>query len=541
MRYTRGRWIKTQEELFLKTLTLKQKLGQLMVIGFDGLTVPDNFTQLMKDYQIGGVILFGRNIGTPKEILSLTTYLQKIAKEVGNEQPLLICLDQENGMVRRLGEGTTLFPGSMLVGATNKRENAFEIGYATGKELKALGINWNLAPVLDVNNNPDNPVIGVRSFGESAELVSDFGSEMMKGMQKAGILTTLKHFPGHGDTNVDSHLGLPVISHDMDRLREVELKPFAKAIEEGADTVMSAHVYFPALEKEENRPATLSKNVMTGLLREELNFKGVITTDCLEMQAISNTIGTDKGAIEAFKAGVDLLMISHNYSVQLASLQALEKAVSSEEIPMERLDASVKRIREMKEKYLTWDGVDQLTEENLAKEVGTDEARTLAEDIYKQGVTLVKEKEGLLPLPKEARTLFIFPDNGHTVLVEDKRFTELDAKAIIQEINPHAEVVLINEATTETVLEKVKTVDSVVVGTLNASMTDKQTELVKAIRTIHPDVIGIGLRSPYDLNHYPEVSTYVTTYEYTKPAIQTAVKALYGLTEITGELPVTLN
>lgn len=168
-------------------------------------------------------------------------------------------MDQENGVVRRLGNGTTAFPGAMAIGATSNIENAFNVSFATGQELKELGVNWNLAPVLDVNNNPDNPVIGVRSFGEDPRLVAEFGKKSMKGMQRAGIITTLKHFPGHGDSNVDSHLALPVISHNRKRLNEVELVPFIECINEGADTIMSAHVYFPAIEDRENVPATLSK------------------------------------------------------------------------------------------------------------------------------------------------------------------------------------------------------------------------------------------------------------------------------------------
>lgn len=529
----------------LETLTLKQKIGQLMVIGFHGLSVPKNFTELIKEYQIGGVILFGRNVGTAEEVLELTTQLQRSAKEAGNAQPLLICLDQENGMVRRLGEGSTIFPGSMLLGATKDKQNAFDIGYATGRELKALGINWNLAPVMDVNNNPDNPVIGIRSFGETPDLVGEFGSEIMKGMQKAGILTTLKHFPGHGDTNVDSHLDLPVINHDMDRLREVELKPFKKAIDEGADTVMSAHVYFPALEKEKNRPATLSENVLTGLLRKELGFEGVITTDCLEMQAISNTIGTEKGAVEAFKAGVDLLMISHNYDVQVRALKALEEAFEKGYLSMERLDASVTRIMKMKEKYLSWDQVDTLTQGNLKNEVGTEEARLLAEEVYKKGVTLVKDEASLLPVKKGTKVLVVFPDNGHSVLVEDKRFTELDVKPILKEIDPKAEVFISDEleeeASLHSFMEKAKQADYVIVGTLNASSGDKQTELIQNVRQVNPNTLGLGLRSPYDLNHYPELPTYVTTYEYTEPAVTIALKAIYGLVTVEGTLPITLN
>ena len=217
-----------------------------MVFGFHGKTASPEIKQLIRDHHVGGIILFSRNMGTAAEVLNLTRELQQEAKNAGHKQPLLICIDQENGIVRRLDQGTTVLPGAMLLGATDQPENAYTVGVATGKELKHLGINWNLAPVLDVNNNPNNPVIGVRSFGENAAKVSLFGQEAMRGMQDAGVITTLKHFPGHGDTSVDSHLDLPVISHSMDRLEEIELKPFVDCIERGADTIMSAHVYFPS-------------------------------------------------------------------------------------------------------------------------------------------------------------------------------------------------------------------------------------------------------------------------------------------------------
>ena len=290
-----------------------------------------------------------------QEILALTTELQRTAKEAGHEQPLLICIDQENGVVRRLGEGATIFPGAMLLGATDQPENAYKVGLATGKELKALGINWNLAPVLDVNNNADNPVIGVRSFGESAEKVSLFGKMAMKGMQDAGVITTLKHFPGHGDTNVDSHLDLPIIAHDMERLEEIELKPFVESIQEGADTIMSAHVYFPAIEDQQGVPATLSKKVITGLLRNKLQFNGVVTTDCMEMNAIANTIGTARGGVEAIKAGVDLIMVSHLHHLQKDTIDAIACAVESGEIDESTLNDAFERVTRLKEKYLTWD------------------------------------------------------------------------------------------------------------------------------------------------------------------------------------------
>ncbi|HLR92520.1 MAG TPA: glycoside hydrolase family 3 protein, partial [Atopostipes sp.] len=233
-----------------RLLNIKQKIGQLFVVGFPGKELTVELKQMIHEYHIGGVILFAHNIGSPDEVLNLTTSLQKEAKQAGYKYPMLIAIDEENGTVKRLGEGAGEYPGAMALSATNHSEYAYEVGKATGDDLYQLGINWNFAPVLDVNNNPSNPVIGVRSFGETPEMVSEFGIEFMRGLQNAGVATAVKHFPGHGDTNTDSHYALPKINHDIERLHKVELVPFKKAIEKGADSIMTAHIVFPALEPE---------------------------------------------------------------------------------------------------------------------------------------------------------------------------------------------------------------------------------------------------------------------------------------------------
>ena len=217
----------------MNTEKLKKKIGQLMVFGFNGKQITPEIRSMIHEYHLGNIILFGRNIGSPEEVLALTSSLQEEAKKSGQKQPLLICTDQENGAVRRLGEGCTVFPGAMLLGAADDAQAAKAIGQATGTELKALGINWNLSPILDVNNNPDNPVIGVRSFGENPDKVEKLGLQLMKGLEDAGVANTLKHFPGHGDTETDSHLDLPVISHKIERLEKIELVPFKECIDAG--------------------------------------------------------------------------------------------------------------------------------------------------------------------------------------------------------------------------------------------------------------------------------------------------------------------
>ncbi|GGA66647.1 beta-N-acetylhexosaminidase [Ornithinibacillus halotolerans] len=525
---------------------LKKKIGRLLVIGFPDKQVPDYVREMIHNYHIGGIILFGRNIGTPEEILALTTDLQSEAKKAEYEHPLLICVDQENGVVRRLGEGATIFPGAMTLGASGNPENAYQIGLATGKELKALGINWNLAPVLDVNNNPDNPVIGVRSFGESAEMVAKLGGEMMKGMQDAGVITTLKHFPGHGDTNVDSHLDLPIITHSKERLDKIELLPFKKNIEAGADTVMTAHVYFPSIETTPGIPATRSKKVITGLLREELGFNGVVTTDCMEMNAIANGVGTERGGVEAVKSGVDLVMISHTPSKQINTIKEIEHAVNSGEIDEELINQSNQRIAALKEKYLSWDEISLNKEIVVPSIVGNKQHEELAHEVYKQSVTIVVN-DNVLPvsLNENQRVLVVCPDNGTTMQVEDKRYATLSLDEAIKYYHKKTDVYYFSKAITDneitSILDKAQQYDFIIVGTLTIMNGSKQISLIEGLNKLNLPYAVIAMRSPYDLNFLPRVPVYISTYEFTFPVLKVAAGAIFGKEDVSGKLPVTLT
>jgi beta-N-acetylhexosaminidase len=533
----------------MTTLSLRQKIGQLMVCGFQGdnsATISD-IKKLIETYHIGGLILFGRNIGTSAQVLGLTTCLQKHAKRNGHIQPLFFSIDQENGMVRRLGEGTTSFPGAMLLAATNDEKLTYEIGKATAKELKALGINWNLAPVVDINNNPENPVIGVRSFGETAENVSRFAKAFMKGMQVVGVITTLKHFPGHGDTHVDSHLALPVITHSLKKIEKLELVPFKECIEEGADTIMTAHVYFPELENDENRPATMSHKVITGLLREKLGFDGVVTTDCMEMKAIADTVGTARGAVEGIKAGVDLIMISHLPSLQMETIEAIVAAVESGGISESRIDESYRRVQKLKEKYLSWNDLPLDTESFVVPEVvGCQEHHELAEKALRKGITIVKNEENLLPITADEhhKVMVIYPTASYLTLVEEEGYSRNELGMIVQDIHPSAKVFPISTEPSvgemNEIINHVTQFDTILVGTLSAQKSTGQTTLLKRLMETGKSVIVLAMRNPYDLTIAPDIPTFVTTYEFTANALRMAVKAIYGEEAVTGELPITV-
>ncbi|WP_257347889.1 beta-N-acetylhexosaminidase [Pseudalkalibacillus decolorationis] len=526
----------------MMTDSLRKKIGQLMVFGFKAESpskLSKDIQELIDGHHVGGIILFGRNIGTPDEIQELTASLQTCAKKAGHEQPLFICIDQENGVVRRLGEGTTVFPGAMLLGATGDPELARKIGYATGTELLKLGINWNLSPVVDVNNNPTNPVIDVRSFGENPNSVAEFGSQLITGMKEAGMITTLKHFPGHGDTNLDSHLELPVISHDLTRLHEIELVPFKTGIANGADTVMTAHVYFPSIEPEVDRPATMSEAVITGLLREELGYDGVITTDCMEMKAIADGIGTAQGAVEAIKAGVDLIMISHLPELQYEAIERVYSAVQTGELDEETIDAAYKRVSNLKKKTLNW-------HPNSTTFLRDAYYETLVHDVMKKGITLVEKKEGFLPLSNAAshQVLVVYPENTYLTQVEDERFSSHALGSVVQEIHPEAKVLTVSQHPTQEeidhVIHEADKADTIIVGTLTASRSESQQRLVEALLHLNIPVAVIAMRSPYDLGHFPEAAVAIATYEFTTPALRIAVQCLYGKVKVAGKFPVTI-
>lgn len=509
-----------------------EKIGQLFVVGFNGKTVSDQVKKLIHDYRVGNIILFGRNIGTAEEVLELTTGLQEEAKSAGLSHPLLICVDQENGVVRRIKDQATLFPGAMSLGAAGNVDLAREIGLATGKELKNLGINWNLAPVLDVNNNPKNPVINVRSFGEDPQKVGDLGVSWMKGVQEAGVVTTLKHFPGHGDTDVDSHLDLPSINHSLGRLFDVELVPFIQGIENGADVIMTAHIYFSTLEPDYGRPATLSKNVLTGLLRNQLGFNGVITTDCLEMNAIAKTVGVANGALQAAIAGADMLMVSHTYEYQVEAVTKLLDAVLNGGIDESRIIDSTHRILDLKRKYLTGGGKSHFD---------SAEHKALAKRAYQESISVIKEQD--FPLEKsgkylaiytEQKPLFQAAERGETLAIPDilKSYeARIDYLEIKSGVDPKTQL--------SEVKSKLNEYEQLIIFTLSLQPGEPVTLIFQAlVQSVKTTVIS--LRNPYDFQLLSEAANFICAYDDTPDAIKAGLDVLFGKQKATGKAPITI-
>jgi beta-N-acetylhexosaminidase len=326
---------------------LRDKIGQLFMLGFDGTTVSKDMTKLVDEYQPGGFIVFKRNLESVNQIVKLTNKLQKQAKN----SPFLIAIDQEGGRVSRLPDGFTIFPPCAALEFAPDSRLAYEVAAITAAELKAVGINMNMAPVLDINTNAANPIIGDRAFSAKPSIVCELGLATIAGLQDNKVVACGKHFPGHGDTTKDSHLELPVVASSFERMHDMELRPFRHAIDNELATIMTAHVSYPKIDPQ--FPATLSYIILTDLLRDQLHFKGVIVTDDLEMRAIIDHYGIEDASLMAFQAGADILLICKDRERQVAAMDAIYRAVKDGTISETRLDASLRRIARTKERFLT--------------------------------------------------------------------------------------------------------------------------------------------------------------------------------------------
>lgn len=515
----------------VKKLPLDIKIGQMIMAGFPSKYYDDNIEELIEDEKIGNFILFADNIGNKNEVMELTKSIQKKLQEcIGISG--IISTDQEGGMVTRVRDGVTVFPSNMAFAAANEYKSTFEEGKIVGEELRSLGINMNIAPVMDVNCNPKNPVIGCRSYGDDPESVSKLGIGLIKGLKEKGVIAVAKHFPGHGDTSVDSHLSLPVINHDIRRLQEVELLPFKNAIEEGVDAIMSAHVLFPKVEPDKV-PATISKKVLTGLLKNRMGFKGLIVTDCMEMKAIADFCGSDKAVVRAIIAGADLICISHSKEVQKKCIRAIKNAVLNGQISEERIDEAVKKILEIKSKYNIGG--------NLQKKFCSKESKAFAEKISDKSITILKDHRNLIPL--KGRVISISTKAIELTCAEDKIKIEnsfchnLNNVCTGQEfeipMNPEED--LINN-----IVEKCLGVDRIVIGICNVSVNKNQIKLIEEINKINHNIILVSLRNPYDILYFKEISTYVNAYEYTESSIKSIVKVLRGEIKAEGISPVKI-
>jgi beta-N-acetylhexosaminidase len=328
-------------------MSLNEKIGQMIFAGISETSLTSNTRDLLNNYYVGGIIFYSNNLETSQQTVRLLNEIK--SENAPNRLPLLLGVDQEGGKVSRLPGDLIDTPTNGKVGTINDAQFSYEIGTLLGKELNAFGFNLDFAPVLDVNSNPNNPIIGDRSFGNNADIVSELGIKTMEGIQSQNVVSVIKHFPGHGDTSVDSHLDLPKVNKSMEELEELELIPFERAVNNGADVVMVAHILLPKLDA--TFPSSMSENIITGILRKQLDFTGVVMTDDMTMKAITNNYDIGQAAVESVKAGSDIIMVAHDYNKVVSTIDALKTAVENGEISEERINESVSRIIQLKQKY----------------------------------------------------------------------------------------------------------------------------------------------------------------------------------------------
>ncbi|GAA4671748.1 glycoside hydrolase family 3 protein [Phytohabitans rumicis] len=547
----------------LRHMTLEEKVGQLFVVevyGQDAQTVTETAAagnqrlygvstpaQVIDKYKPGGVIYYteGRgpdNLRNPRQIATLSNGLQAAATGQRRPIPLLIATDQEGGsLVFRLSAPATAMPGNMALGAGRSAADAYRSAEVIGAELAAVGINQNYAPVADVNVNPANPVIGIRSVGEDPDLVSDLVAAQVDGYHDGGVAAVAKHFPGHGDTAVDSHFGLPEVTHTRAQLEAIDLPPFRAAIDERVDAIMTAHVVLRSVDPS-GAPATMSKSILTGLLRKRLDYDGLIVTDALDMRGATSTYPPHVAPVEAVKAGADQLVLAPQMDV---AYNAVLDAVRSGQISMRRLDESVYRILRVKLKRGLF--ADPLVDVELAeKVVGAPGHLADAQVITDRTTTLVKNDAGVLPLTGDPRSVLVtgwgvtttrtlgeaVRRRGQTVTVLETGLTPSPARiaeAVAAAAANHLVVVSTNNAAG---------IDATT-GLPTASAAAQQALITALLATGVPIVVS-AMRNPYDISRLTGVSTFLATYGYTAGAVESLTRVLFGEVNPAGRLPVTI-
>ncbi|MEU0353722.1 glycoside hydrolase family 3 protein [Streptomyces cyaneofuscatus] len=541
-------------------MSLEEKVGQLFVMRVYGhsATDPDQAdidanlkeigvrtaVELVSAYHVGGIIYFSwaHNTRDPHQIAALSNGIQQAALGERSRVPLLISTDQEHGIVCRVGEPATLLPGAMALGAGGSRSDTRRAAWIAGAELAALGINQNYAPDADVNVNPANPVIGVRSFGSDPQAVAELVAAQVKGYQGAGVAATAKHFPGHGDTSTDSHTGLPVIEHTRREWEELDAPPFRAAIRARIDSIMTAHIVVPALDPSED-PATLSRPILTGILREELGYDGVVVTDSLGMEGVRTKYGDDRVPVLALLAGVDQLLNPPNLSV---AWNAVLEAVRGGEISEARVEESVLRILRLKSQlgllrdpFVSARGVDRT--------VGIRKHLLDADRIAERTTTLLSDPGALLPLSRRThrRLLVVGADpaspsgtTGPPTATLAGAFAELGfaATALSTGTAP-------NQAKIAEAVAAAQGRDAVVVATYNITAGSTQRTLVDALVATGVPVVAVAIRNPYDAAHLTGrgVAAVLASYSWTDVELRAAARVIAGRARPEGRLPVPVQ
>jgi len=528
----------------LSKMTIEEKAGQIIFPAISGRfyneedTVYKKILHLVNDLKVGGFIVYHYAEGS--EVYAQTFLLNKLQQI--SKYPLLIGADYETGVAFRTKEGT-VFPANMALGAANDEALTYQMGNIIAEESRQTGVHYNFAPVVDINNNPQNPIINVRSFGENYSIVTKLGNAIVSGMQGNHLLSTAKHFPGHGNTSVDSHKDLPVITGSREDLFKLELKPFIKEIENGVMSIMIGHLAVPAFDSD-TLPATLSKNIVTRLLIKELGFKGLIITDALNMQAITNSFTTAEASVAAFNAGCDILLFPSDADEAATSII---EAVRSGIILEERLDESVRKILLAKR----WAGLAEnriVSIDKLSSTLNALEHQSVAKTLAEKAITLVKDEQHLIPLSSNAKKKIL-----HLTLIDEKHSSTGEAfiSMLGNQFKNISSLILTNRSTKKEFNAGIKAAqksDVVIFSTytrirLNSGkigLTDSQIKFVSQLIKFKKPIAWLSHGSPYVLASFPEIKTFLCNYGDSEILEDALAKALCGKITLQGKLPVTI-
>ena len=522
-------------EQTLAKMTLEEKVGQIFMIRAFSKDDPERIKYVksqIEKYHVGGICFFQ---GDPLRQTRLVKEYQRLSK-----YPLMIGIDGEWGLGMRFPDKAISFPRQITIGAIRDNQLIYQMGREIGRQCKLLGININFAPDVDINNNPNNPVINMRSFGEDRDNVTAKAYAYMRGMQDVDVMACAKHFPGHGDTDVDSHYDLPVIAHDRERLDSVELYPFKKLVDQGISSVMVAHLQVPAIDPRENRPTTLSAPTIVDVLRNDLGFEGVVFTDAMEMKGVTKHFGPGMADLEAFLAGNDVVLLPEEVE---QGYQRVLDAVNDGEISMARLDASVKRILRAKEILGLPTKTEWTNGNNIYRELNSDQAIKIKAEIYEKAITLAHNESEVLPIRKlqehtyaslslgsnELTTfqkrLESYVDVQHKFIPKDG--SDLDYELAMRELVNYDRVIISSH-------------DMSWYSSRNYGLNDQQIEFVNELSK-KTEVIYTLFGTPYALKWFEEVPTVIVAYEDNYLSQEAAAQALFGVTDIMGQLPVSAS
>lgn len=539
----KSEWVKNK----ISQMTMREKIAQMVVTNSEGLTLDKSgkeykrLKDLVVNKKVGGVIFFKGNSIQEAELIN--------DLQSQSETPLLISADFERGTKMRLDDGS-LFPSNMGLGATRNTDLAYKMGIQIAKECRAVGIHQNYSPVMDVNNNPLNPIINVRSFGEDPQLVSVMGDAMIKGLQEGNVIATSKHFPGHGDTDIDSHNDLPVINFGRDRLEKTELVPFKSAVNSGVMSVMIAHLAFPELEKDATVPASLSKNIVDGVLINQLGFNGLIVTDALNMAGITKHFSTEQVALMCVNAGIDLILMPQGEDVTISTI---EKAVNDGTIPVDRIDRSVAKILNAK-KWLKLFDNKLVDVSKISQVVNNIDAQELSQQIADESITLVKNSSKSLPFVKKSsptKLMVVSLNNGNDKANSDFFTNEFNPKTggffnSVATYDLSGEVAntddIINNIVDnnfETVVIPVYAKVKIMTGTVG--LPQSQLDLINTLVAKGKKVIVISFGNPYLIQGFKGIDSYICAYGDSESSIRAAIKTMFGEINFKGKLPVTIT